>query len=47
MLTMFTALRQPIQPEDLCGPAVFLASDDSALITGQTLVVDAGQFMLG
>jgi 3-oxoacyl-[acyl-carrier protein] reductase len=47
MLSMFTALGKTLEPEDLCGPAVFLASDDSAMVTGQTLVVDAGQFMLG
>ena len=29
-------------PEDLAGPALFLASDDSDFVTGQTLVVDAG-----
>ncbi|MFC1948038.1 SDR family NAD(P)-dependent oxidoreductase [Chloroflexota bacterium] len=29
-------------PEDLTGTAVFLASDDSDFITGQTIVVDGG-----
>jgi NAD(P)-dependent dehydrogenase (short-subunit alcohol dehydrogenase family) len=29
-------------PEDLAGPAFFLASEDSDFVTGQTLVVDAG-----
>jgi NAD(P)-dependent dehydrogenase (short-subunit alcohol dehydrogenase family) len=29
-------------PEDLVGAAVFLASDDSAYVTGQTLFVDGG-----
>ena len=40
------AARRPIsrdqQPEDLVGATVFLVSDDSAFITGQTLVVDGG-----
>lgn len=46
-LVMFTALRKALQPEDLTGTAVFLASDDSDLMTGQCLVVDGGMFMLG
>ena len=29
-------------PEDLAGPALFLASEDSDFVTAQTLVVDAG-----
>jgi len=29
-------------PEDLVGPAVFLASDDSRYVTGATLFVDGG-----
>ena len=46
-LVMYTALRKALQPEDLAGTAVFLASADSDLMTGQVLVVDAGMFMLG
>jgi 3-oxoacyl-[acyl-carrier protein] reductase len=46
-LVMFSALRKPLQPEDLTGTAVFLASDDSDLMTGQVLVVDGGMIMLG
>ena len=46
-LVMYTALRKALQPEDLTGTAVFLASEDSDLMTGQVLVVDAGMFMLG
>jgi 3-oxoacyl-[acyl-carrier protein] reductase len=46
-LVMFSALRRPLAPEDLTGTAVFLASDDSDLMTGQVLVVDGGMVMLG
>ncbi|HZP40007.1 MAG TPA: SDR family oxidoreductase [Candidatus Binatia bacterium] len=46
-LVMFSALRKPLQPEDLTGTAVFLASADSDLMTGQVLVVDGGMVMLG
>ena len=47
MIIMFTALRKALQPEDLTGTAVFLASEDSDLMTGQVLVVDGGGVMLG
>ena len=29
-------------PDDIAGPAIFLASDQAAFITGQTIVVDGG-----
>jgi NAD(P)-dependent dehydrogenase (short-subunit alcohol dehydrogenase family) len=29
-------------PEDIAGPAMFLASDQAAFITGQTIIVDGG-----
>jgi meso-butanediol dehydrogenase / (S,S)-butanediol dehydrogenase / diacetyl reductase len=35
-------LRRIGQPGDMAGPAVFLLSDDSAWMTGQSLVVDGG-----
>ena len=34
------------EPEDLAGTAVFFASDDAALVTGQVLCVDGGSIML-
>jgi NAD(P)-dependent dehydrogenase (short-subunit alcohol dehydrogenase family) len=46
-LVMYSALRKPLQPEDLAGTAVYLASDDSNMMTGQVLVVDGGMIMLG
>ena len=46
-LTEATALRRTLEPEDITGAAVFLASDDSALMTGQVVVVDGGLVMLG
>jgi len=46
-LVQRSALRKALQPEDLTGTAVFLASDDSDLITGQVLVVHGGMVMLG
>ena len=46
-LIMFSALRKALQPDDLTGTAVYLASADSDLMTGQTLVVDGGMIMLG
>ncbi len=32
-------------PDDIAGPAVFLASDDAAYVTAQTLNVDGGNWM--
>src|SRR5262249_53311209 len=39
------ALHRTLEPEDLTGAAVFFASDDAALVTGQVLCVDAGLCM--
>jgi gluconate 5-dehydrogenase len=41
-LTDRIPLKRPGQPQDLDGAIVFLASDASAYITGQTLLVDGG-----
>jgi len=40
------AIKREETPADLVGAASFLASDDAAFITGQTLVVDGGSVML-
>jgi NAD(P)-dependent dehydrogenase (short-subunit alcohol dehydrogenase family) len=37
------ALTDRIEPDDIARAALFLASDDSRMITGQNLVVDAGR----
>jgi 3-oxoacyl-[acyl-carrier protein] reductase len=37
-----SALGRSLEPRELTGTAAFLASDDSALMTGQCLIVDAG-----
>jgi NAD(P)-dependent dehydrogenase (short-subunit alcohol dehydrogenase family) len=40
------AIQRDEYPEDLAGAASFLASDDAAFITGQTLIVDGGSAMV-
>jgi NAD(P)-dependent dehydrogenase (short-subunit alcohol dehydrogenase family) len=47
LITMYMKIKQPLaedmmDPEDIARPAVFLLSDESAMITGQVLAVDAG-----
>lgn len=41
-----TILNKEIKGQDVADAVVFLASDKSRMITGQTLVVDAGQVMV-
>jgi 3-oxoacyl-[acyl-carrier protein] reductase len=41
------ALRRLGRPEDIAGVVVFLASDDAAYVSGQTIGVDGGRWMLG
>lgn len=36
-------LRRLAQPEDIAGVVMFLASDDGAYVTGQSIIVDGGQ----
>ena len=40
------AISREEHPEDLVGAVSFLASDDAAFITGQTMVVDGGSVMI-
>jgi NAD(P)-dependent dehydrogenase (short-subunit alcohol dehydrogenase family) len=44
-LLQVRCFRQAEQPEDLVGTAVFLASEDSDFMTGQTISVDGGEVM--
>lgn len=45
MFLMMQAVKRQIQAEDMTGPAVFFASDDAAMVTGQVLCVDGGMVM--
>jgi NAD(P)-dependent dehydrogenase (short-subunit alcohol dehydrogenase family) len=45
MIPMMSAMKQTLEPEDLAGTAVFFASDDAKLVTGQTICVDGGASM--
>jgi 3-oxoacyl-[acyl-carrier protein] reductase len=46
MILAQTPLRRIASPEDIAGPVVFLASDWSRFMTGQTLYVDGGLVMI-
>lgn len=41
-LTKFIPLRRPATPDEVSGAVVFLASDESAFITGTVIMVDGG-----
>jgi NAD(P)-dependent dehydrogenase (short-subunit alcohol dehydrogenase family) len=41
-LSRTALMARPVLPEDIAGAAVYLASDDAALVTGCVLPVDAG-----
>jgi NAD(P)-dependent dehydrogenase (short-subunit alcohol dehydrogenase family) len=43
---MTRAIQRDEKPEDLVGTVSFLASEDAAFLTGQTLVVDGGSAMI-
>ena len=40
------AIKRDEKPEDLVGAVSFLASEDAAFMTGQTMVVDGGSAMI-
>src|SRR5262249_33410459 len=41
------AIHRPLEPDDLTGTPVWLASDDAKMVTGQIIPVDGGMIMLG
>ncbi|NLA88073.1 MAG: SDR family oxidoreductase, partial [Clostridiales bacterium] len=41
-MTRFLPLKRPAMPEEVAGAVVFLASDDSAFVTGVTIPVEGG-----
>jgi len=47
MIPMMSAMKQPLEAEDIAGTAVFFASDDANFVTGQVLCVDGGTCMPG
>jgi 3-oxoacyl-[acyl-carrier protein] reductase len=47
IVNMMMAIKRPLDPDDLTGTAVWLASDDAKMVTGQVIPVDGGMVMLG
>jgi 3-oxoacyl-[acyl-carrier protein] reductase len=47
IVDMQMAIHRALEPDDLTGAAVWLASDDSRMVTGQCIPVDGGMVMLG
>jgi 3-oxoacyl-[acyl-carrier protein] reductase len=47
IVNMMMAIKRPLEPDDLTGTAVWLASDDAKMVTGQVIPVDGGMVMLG
>lgn len=45
-LVAMRSIRREQYPEDLAGTALYLATEDSDMLSGQTIVVDGGDFML-
>jgi 3-oxoacyl-[acyl-carrier protein] reductase len=45
IITMMSPMKRTLEPEDIAGAAVFFASDDAQLVTGQVLCVDGGACM--
>jgi NAD(P)-dependent dehydrogenase (short-subunit alcohol dehydrogenase family) len=46
-ITASTALHTTLEPEDMTGVVLFLASDESSKMTGQILINDAGSWFSG
>jgi NAD(P)-dependent dehydrogenase (short-subunit alcohol dehydrogenase family) len=47
IINMMMAIKRPLETDDLTGTAVWLASDDAKMVTGQVIAVDGGMVMLG
>ena len=45
-IAQMQVLKQRMEPEDLVGTLIYLASDDSKMVTGQTHMVDGGSWFL-